>query len=173
MDCLTEDYTILDTANWKEGVCHLYLVSAEEAREVFTTKMRRRRRAFYAEWTAKCLSLMPDILNANDYDEDSTFLIATDAEGRFLGYACWLYEGVCRMLLELYVEPGLRRSGVGTVLMKAVEDMKLCIPGVEAPHLEILTSGQDSGSLEFFRSLGYTLPTEVVLVNPDEVKENW
>ena len=31
---------------------------------------------------------MPNCLNANDYDEESAFLIATDAEGRFLGYAC-------------------------------------------------------------------------------------
>jgi len=98
-------------------------------------------------------------------DDNAVFLVATDEKGKMVGmigmrtydhrFSHLSYEGqVATEVQKLYVEPSLRKAGLGTRLVNALKK-KAEDKGVETLYLH--THPFLSGALEFWKKQGFRM----------------
>lgn len=82
-------------------------------------------RQFYEQ--APDLALATSFIRERIQQQDSVILLASDGAGKAIGF-CQLYPTFCSVearaiyaLYDLFVTPGARRSGAGSLLLKAAE----------------------------------------------------
>jgi len=81
-------------------------------------------------------------------------LVAADANGGRIAGFIVVHGGPTGHVITIDVEPGARRSGVGSLLLQAAED-RLCAAGSSAVGLE--TAVDNLTALSFYKRHGYSV----------------
>ena len=98
-------------------------------------------------------------------------LLAVDQAGTIVGLAAysflWPASGSTHsiFLKELYVAQDLRRAGVGTALMGALQDIVASRPGCS--RLEWMTDAPNEGARAFYREMGFAESDDKVVYRAD------
>ena len=79
-----------------------------------------------------------------------TVLKATEGDRIIGSVRAGVSRNICN-IGRLIIAPDMQRKGLGTWMMKAIED---CFPGVKA--FELFTGEKSTGNLKFYHKLGYT-----------------
>ena len=85
------------------------------------------------------------------------FLVAV-LDGSVVGTVMGGYDGHRGWVYSLAVDPRARRQGIGTALMKHLEQ-KLAARGCPKVNLQVLAS--NAGTVEFYRKLGYAVEERI------------
>lgn len=88
-------------------------------------KLLGRIREFSKEELACALELCESAMKNGNNDEDYAFLCAEDETGSLVGFLCYGKTPLTRSAYDLYwvvTDPGRRRSGIGSSLLRHLED---------------------------------------------------
>lgn len=83
-------------------------------------------------------------------DPNSICLIATSGDSA-VGYSCCTSDTYIHQLLDIFIEPELRRLGIGTEMMNSIKMMTF-----QSSSIEAFVDVSDSISAEFLYSNGFT-----------------
>lgn len=92
--------------------------------------------------------------------DSDLFLVAQEA-GEIVGTVMGAWDGRRGWIYHLAVKPGQQRRGIGSALVKQVED-QLFAKGAKKVNAQIYASNQPS--LAFFKAEGYEAQPELIMI---------